>query len=110
MYSYSYDASTVHAILQSYSHRGLINRSKCIEFPKDSVKVALDPLIADRLDPLAVRIGEGFGIYGIRAKINLRSLIKALAYLNGRDAVQVADFDELLRLVDYMNFKYNPLR
>ena len=110
MFSYSYDLSTVHAILQSYSRGGLINRSKTMEFPKENVDVTLDPQIADKLDPLAVRIGDDFGIYGIRAKINLRSLLKALAYLNGRVAVQMADFDELLRLVDYMNFKYNPLR
>jgi Mg-chelatase subunit ChlI len=63
--------------------------------------------IADALNPFAMRIGKQFELYGIRAKINFRSLLKALAYRNGKKAVTDAEFKEFLELADYMNFDFN---
>jgi len=56
-----------------------------------------------------MKIGEQFRLYGLRAKINFRSLLKCLAYRNGRKAVIEAEFQEFLQLADYMNFDYNPI-
>ena len=54
-----------------------------------------------------MQIGALQKLYGIRAKINLRSLIKCVAYLNGRKEVTLKDYEELLELVTYMNLDYN---
>jgi len=52
--------------------------------------------IAEKLTPLATKMGEQFGLYGIRAMINLRSLIKALAYRNKKTTVTEQEFQELM--------------
>ncbi len=80
-----------------------------IKLPKRQVDVELPKEMADKLDPIAMKIGEQFKLYGLRAKINLRSLLKCLAYRNGRKAVTEAEFEEFLELADFMNFNFNPL-
>lgn len=78
--------------------------------PKKEMCVELPQEIADRLNPFAMKIGEQFQLYGIRAKINFRSLLKALALRNKKKAVTEAEFHEFLALVDYMNFDFNTIR
>jgi hypothetical protein len=78
--------------------------------PNKEVDIDLPSYIADKLDSIAMKIGEQFQLHGIRAKINLRSLIKALAYRNERKIVTEQEYAELVELADYMNFEYNPLR
>lgn len=56
-----------------------------------------------------MKIGEQFQLYGIRAKINFRCLLKCLAYRNGRETVGEGVFKEFLELADFMNFEYNPM-
>ena len=56
-----------------------------------------------------MKIGEQFRLYGFRAKINFRNLLKCLAVRNGREIVTEAEFEEFLELADYMNFEYNPI-
>ena len=70
---------------------------------------ALPKEIADRLNPIAIKIGEHFRLYGFRAKINFRCLLKCLAYRNDGDIVTDAEFNEFLELAGFMNFNYNPL-
>jgi hypothetical protein len=81
-----------------------------MRLPKKCINVELPETIAEKLNPIAMKIGEQFELYGIRAKINLRSVIKALAFRNGRSTVSELDFNELLELADYMNFNYNIIR
>jgi len=57
-----------------------------------------------------MKVGEQFKLYGIRAKINFRSLLKALAHRNKRKTVTEAEFQEFLELTDYMNRNFNPIR
>jgi hypothetical protein len=57
-----------------------------------------------------MKIGEQFKLYGIRAKINFRSLLKALAYRNGKKTVSDVEFKEFLELADYMNLDFNIIR
>jgi hypothetical protein len=109
IFSYSYSLSTVIEILNHYSEHGLDNEKMIIQLPKKEVDIELSKEIADALNPLAMRIGKQFELYGIRAKINFRSLLKALAFRNGRKAVTDAEFKEFLELADYMNFGFNIL-
>lgn len=109
IFSYSYNLSTVMEILNRYSEYGLNVGNMKLKLPKKEVNIELPKEIADRLNPIAMRIGEQFELYGIRAKINFRSLLKALAYRNGKKTVTEAEFKEFLELADYMNFKYNPM-
>jgi hypothetical protein len=63
----------------------------------------------DRLDPVAMRIEEQFKLYGIRAKVNFKCLLKCLAYQNGRKTVTDAEFKEFLGLADFIIFNCNPV-
>ena len=109
LFSYSYNISTVTEILYYYSEHGLDLKNTKLKLPSRPVAVELPKEIADKLNPIAMKIGEQFRLYGLRAKINFRSLLKCLAYRNGRKAVADEDFQEFLELADYMNFDFNPL-
>jgi hypothetical protein len=109
VFTYSYSLSTVMEILNRYSTQGLNLKSAKVKLPKKGVKVQLPEEIADKLNPLAMRIGEQFRLYGFRAKINFRCLLKCLAYRNGRKVVTEEEFQEFLELADYMNFQYNTI-
>jgi len=110
IFSYSYSLSTVMEILNSYSEHGLNLETVKVKLPEKEVDIELPREIADKLNPLAVEIGRQCELYGIRAKINLRCLIKCLAYRNGRKIVTETDLKELLELADYMNLNFNPIR
>jgi hypothetical protein len=110
VFSYSYSQSTVMEILHRYSEHGLEMQKSKFKPPSKEVNVELPKEIADRLDPIATRIGEQFCLYGIRAKINFRCLLKCLAYRNGKKkTVTESEFKEFLLLADFMNFNYNPM-
>jgi len=109
IFSYSYDLSTVIEILTFYSYHGLYAKEVKVKLPKGQVDIELPRKLADKLDPIAMRVGEQFNLYGFRAKVNFRCLLKCLAYLNGRKTVTEGDFKEFLRLAGYMNFKYSPI-
>jgi len=110
LFSYSYSISTIMEILNRYSEHGLDLGNVKLQFPKKEIDIELSKEIADTLNPIAMKIGEQFELYGIRAKINLRSLLKTLAFRNGRKTVTEAEFQEFLELADYMNFDYNTIR
>ena len=109
IFSYSYSISTVTKILDYYSEHGLKPRDAKTKLPKRQVDIKLPKEIADRLNPIAMKIGEQFRLYGLRAKINFRCLLKCLAYRSGRKAVTEEEFHEFLELADFMNFDFNPL-
>ena len=109
LFSYSYNISTITEILNSYSKHGLSFRNVKVKLPTRQVNIDLPREIANRIDPIAMKIGEQFRLYGLRAKINFRSLLKCLAYRNQRKIVADADFQEFLELADHMNFDYNPI-
>jgi len=95
--------------LNYYSEHGLKMKNLKVKLPKKQVDVKLSKGTANRLNPVAMRIGEQFRLYGFRAKINFRSLLKCLAYRKGRKVVAETDFQEFLELADYMNFDFNPI-
>jgi hypothetical protein len=109
VFTYSYSLSTVMEILNRYSSQGLSLKNVKVKLPKKGVAIRLPKEIADKLNPLAMRIGEQFRLYGFRAKINFRCLLKCLAYRNSRRVVDDDDFREFLKLADYMNFQYNTI-
>ena len=109
VFSYSYSISTVMEILDHYSEGGLNQTNAKIKLPRGQKDINLPKEIADKLNPVAMKIGEQFDLYGFRAKINFRCLLKCLAYRNGRKEVAEEDFQEFLELADFMNFKYNTI-
>jgi hypothetical protein len=110
VFSYSYNMSTIIEILNHYSEHGLRMGKVELQLPTEEVEIELPKEIADKLNPIAMKVGEQFKLYGIRAKINFRSLLKALAFRNKRNVVTEAEFQEFLELTDYMNFDFNPIR
>jgi hypothetical protein len=109
IFSYSYNISTIVKILNHYSEHGLSNGKANFKLPRKEVEIELPKEIADKLNPIAMKVGEQFKVYGIRAKINFRTLLKALAYRNGRKVVTEAEFQEFLELADFMNVDFNPM-
>lgn len=108
-FSYSYSLSTVAKILNHYSTNGLTPQQIKINLPDKPVCINLPKEIADKLDTYAVMIGHQCDLYGLRAKLNLRALLKALAYRNGKDTVSDAEFQEFMELADFMNYKYKEV-
>jgi hypothetical protein len=78
VFTYSYSLSTVMEVLNRYSSQGLSLKNVKVKLPKKGVTIKLPKEIADKLNPLAMKIGEQFRLYGFRAKINFRSLLKCL--------------------------------
>lgn len=109
VFSYSYSISTIVKILSYYSGHGLGFKNAKFKMSRKEADIELSAEIADKLDPVAMRIGEQFEVYGIRAKINFRSLLKSLAVRNQKKVVTDEEFQEFLELADYMNFNCNPL-
>jgi hypothetical protein len=109
IFSYSYGIPKVIEIFKRSSEGGVEQPSIDFELPKEQVDIYPPPEIADKLDPIAMKIGEQFKLYGFRAKINFRNLLKCLAVRNGREVVTEAEFEEFLELANYMNFEYNPI-
>jgi hypothetical protein len=113
IFSYSYSRSSVYEILKRYSIYGLEQNEKTqktkLKLPRKSVKIGLSTELADKLDPIAIAIGEQHNLYGFRAKINFRNLLKCITYHNGRREVTEEDFKEFIELADFMNSTYNPI-
>jgi len=109
IFSYSYNSSTIMEILNNYSEHGLSIGEAKIQLPDKEVDIKLPKEIADKLNPIAMKIGEQFQLYGIRAKINFRCLLKCLAYRSGTKTVTDVGLREFLELVDFMNFNFNPI-
>jgi len=109
IFTYSYSLSTVVEILSLYSQQGLEQQKFEIRLPERKINVELPKEIAEKLNPIAMKIGEQFRLYGFRAKINFRCLLKCLAYRNGREFVTEPEFDEFLELAGFMNFDFNPI-
>jgi hypothetical protein len=110
VFSYSYSISAITKIFDTYSTKGISMNCRKIKTPSKDIDIVLPKQIADQIDPVAMKIGEMFNLYGIRAKINFRSLLKALAWRNGRKEVTEEDFREFLQLADYFNFNMNVIR
>jgi hypothetical protein len=109
VFSYAYSTPTIAQILKSCSEHGLSPGEADFRPPEKEVDVYLPRRIADKLDPFATKVGEQFSLYGIRAKINFRCLLKCLAYRNRRRMVTDSEFTEFLDLVDFMNFSFKQM-
>ena len=109
IFSYSYPMDTVSRILEYYSEKPPLFPAEKLNLPGGEVDIGLSKNIADKLDPLAVAMGLRYNVYGIRAKINLRTFIKALAYLNNRTEATDEDLTELLNLSQWLNPDLMPL-
>jgi len=109
IFSYSYSLSTVQKILETYSLYGPSLGQVKLNIPDQPVDIHLPKQLADKIDPIATQIGRELSLYGFRAKINFRCLLKTLAYRNKRHEVTDQEFSEFLELANFMNFKFNPL-
>lgn len=111
LFSYSYSPTSVDSILSRYSERGLGKETDKvrIKLPRHQVSVELPREMADRIDPVAKKVGQDYDLYGFRAKINFRCLLKCLAFRNRRRMVTEAEFGEFLELSEYMNFSYKTV-
>ena len=80
-----------------------------VNLPDKPISINLPKTFADQLDTYAVVIGNQCNLYGLRAKINLRAILKALAYRNGTDTVSQREFDEFMELTDFMNYRFKEV-
>jgi hypothetical protein len=72
IFPYSYNTSTIMEILHSYSEHGLNIREAKIKLPDKEINIELPKEIADKLNPIAMKIGEQFQLYGIKRLYELQ--------------------------------------
>ena len=58
LFSYSYSISTITEILNAYSRHGLSIKEVKMKVPKKQVDIKLSPELADKINPIAMKIGE----------------------------------------------------
>jgi hypothetical protein len=109
VFSYSYNLATVVKIFNQYAEHGVKINNKKLKLPKKQIDIKLPIEIAEKLHPIAMKIGEQQKLYGFRALINFRVFLKALAYRNKRKTVTMQEFNEFLELSSYLNYDFNPL-
>jgi hypothetical protein len=97
-------------ILNHYSNHALATENVNLPLPKKPQEIELSQQIAEKLNPIAMKVGEQFELHGIRAKINFRNLLKSLAYRNRRKVVTEAEYQEFLELANHMNFKFETMK
>ena len=110
IFSYSYPISAVYKIFDSLmSDRSGVDEKIELKFPNQPKDVVLPKPIAKKLIPISMKVGESMKLHGFRFFLNTKTMLKALALLNGRATVTDREFEEFLELSRYLNCQFNPI-
>ena len=81
---------------------------KKIKIPNEEIEIKLPKEEADKLDPIVFAFKEAIGSNtGFRLRWSLQQLVKANAWLNGRDTVEDEDVRKIL---SFTPFFFNPMK
>lgn len=109
-FSYEYTISKIRSIfkfIENEEHQKLTVKPQKIK--RKMVTVKGNSRLFEQLEMLSIKIGMNVGGYGIRAQKSLQALMKANALLNGRTEVTKEDVEKILKLGNWINYKFNPL-
>lgn len=111
-FTYSYSQSDVVDILESIISEEY-HKEKTIKLeklPKKDKKVELNLNLAQRLLPYTFRYAQVCNSYGFRFQKQLQVLLKANALSRGDNKTTEEDFEQVVKILDYVNFDFGPLK
>lgn len=108
-FSYDYELSKINRIYKFIAMEESQNKMDRQLIKRKMVDVKGNAELFQQFQVLSMKIGQEAGGYGFRMQRNLQVLAKANAVLNGRIEVAQEDIDKILRLGDWMNYRFNPL-
>jgi hypothetical protein len=110
MFSYSYPISAVYKIFDSLlQDKSGIDEKIQLKFPNQPKDVALPKPIAKKLIPISMKVGESMKLHGFRFFLNIKTMLRSLALLNGGTTVTNRELEEFLELSRYLNCQFNPI-
>jgi len=110
IFSYSYPISAVYKIFDSLMRdKSGVDEKIELKFPNQPKDVVLPKPIAKKLIPISMKVGESMKLHGFRFFLSTKTMLKALALLNGRATVTDREFEEFLELSRYLNCQFNPI-
>jgi hypothetical protein len=108
--SYDYSVSTRIKILDYIKEqRHLKEEVKKLKLPRKSKLISLSKDIANKVEPYALMLANAQQLYGFRHQRQLQTLIKAIALLDGKDAVEWSHFGQFEKLMNYVNLDHNQI-
>ncbi|MHA1865009.1 MAG: hypothetical protein ACTSWZ_00760 [Candidatus Heimdallarchaeaceae archaeon] len=114
-FSYDYPLNKVHKIfrlIEEFDMRKIWIEEQKVIIPKIYQKekeVKVYPEHLKEFEIFAVKLGEQYQGFGIRALTNFRRLLKANALLNKRTETTEEDVMKVMKLTKWINFEFNPL-
>jgi len=108
-FSYEYEIAKIVKIFKLIDNEEYHKPMKTQTIIRKMTEVKGNPRLFEQLTMLSVEVGRHVGGYGIRAKKSLQALCKANVLLNHRTKVTQEDIDKILKLGNWINYKFNPL-
>ncbi len=108
-FSYDYPISRIKEIFKHIEGEESGPYVRIPKIVKREIKVPDNPQLFKELEILAMKLGEQYKGYGIRALQQLKRLAKANAILHGRTEVTEEDISKIFELSKWINFEFNPL-
>lgn len=106
-FSYTYDKNTLEKVL-GYIEEGSILKEKGVklDLPKEPVVVECEAKYVRQFREFALNAQD----WETRFLVQMRILLKSCALVHGRSKVNEEDVVEILKLVIYLNFNFNPIK
>jgi len=108
-FSYEYELTKISRIFKFIEREENQNSMPKQKIKRSNVDVKGNPDLFSQLERLSGKIGEETGGYGLRVQRSLQTLTKANAVLNDRTEVTQEDIEKIMRLGNWMNYRFNPL-
>jgi hypothetical protein len=112
--SFDYQVATRVEILQYIqTQQHLKEKIEKLKLPKKTKSVALPVAVARQIEPYALTLAAAHSqyqqVYGFRYQRQLQTFSKALALLEGKDAVDEHCIQELGRLANFINLNFSKI-
>ncbi|MFQ6118286.1 MAG: hypothetical protein ACE5KE_00200 [Methanosarcinales archaeon] len=107
--TYSYSKDTIYEIHNYISNGFKSKKITLVVPPKRQVNIKFTSKSEQELVKMIALGKKKRYETGFRLHKHLRTLAKCIAYYNGSRKVNIADIDEMRRLLDYINFDYKEI-
>jgi hypothetical protein len=109
-FSYSYGMETVKKVFDYILGLDYLKEHEIeLEIPKQEKEIKLPRRYAREILPSIAIIAQAEKTYGFRLQKQFQALLQASALDRGHSAVNSADVDRILRLMNWVNFSANPI-
>jgi len=108
-FSYQYEISKINRIFGFIEKEEEQKSTGKEKIKRKMVNVKGNAELFEKLRTASLQLGVEMGAYGFRLQRGLQCLAKANAVLNDRTQVAQEDIEAVLRLANWMNYRFNPL-